>query len=68
MYAISYIGAGFWLCYSLLRRKGGAHALIVALICIIMADYGSVAISNMFYGKMPLAFVDEMLTLFAYVA
>ena len=60
VYAISYIGAGFWLCYSLLKRKGGAYALIVSLAFVIMADYGSVALSNVFYGKQPFAFVDEM--------
>lgn len=60
VYALSYIAAGFWLCYSLLKRKGGAYAIIVTLICIIMADYGAVAISNVFYGKLPLAFIDEM--------
>ncbi len=60
VYAMSYIGAGFWLCYSLLRRKGGAYALIVSLIFVIMADYGSVAISNVFYGRPPFVFIDEM--------
>ena len=53
VYALSYIGAGFWLCYSLLRKKGGAYALIVALGCIVMADYGSVALKNVFYGVYP---------------
>ena len=63
VYAISYISAGFGLCYSLLRRKGGVHAIIVALACIIMADYGSVALNNVFLGKHPFAFIDEMFAL-----
>lgn len=63
VYALSYIGAGFWLCYSLIKGKGGAHAIIVAMICVIMADYGSVVISSMVYGQQPFAFVDEMFAL-----
>ena len=63
VYAISYIGAGFWLCYSLLKGKEGAHAIIVTMICVIMADYGSVAISNIACGLPPFAFVDEMFAL-----
>lgn len=60
VYAMSYIGAGFWLCYSLFRRKGGTYALIISLIFVISADYGSVVISNAFYGIKPFAFIDEM--------
>jgi len=60
VYALSYIAAGFWLCYSLLRKKGGVYAIIVTLICIVMADYGSVAISNVLHGKTALAFIDEI--------
>ena len=60
VYAMGYIASGFWLCYSLLKGKGGAHAIVTALVCVIMADYGSVALSNVFYGKPPFAFVDEM--------
>ena len=63
IYAISYIGAGFWLCYSILKGKEGAQAIIVTMICVIMADYGSVAISNIAYGLPPFAFVDEMFAL-----
>lgn len=63
VYAMSYIAAGFWLCYSLLKGKGGVSAIVTALLCVIMADYGSVAISSAVYGLHPLAFVDEMFDL-----
>lgn len=60
VYSAFYIASGFWLCYSLLKGKGGAAAIVSALICVLMADYGSVAINNVVHGIHPFAFVDEM--------
>lgn len=60
VYALGFVAAGFVLCYSLLTKKGGAHALISVLVCLLVANYGSVALSDLFAGKQAFSFVDEM--------
>lgn len=60
VYCAGYIAAGFLLCYSLLRKKGGTYAFITTLVCVLISEYGAVALSNIVMGKSALAFIDEM--------
>lgn len=60
VYCAGYIAAGFLLCYSLLRRKGGTYALLTTLVCVLISEYGAVALSNVISGKPALIFIDEM--------
>jgi len=60
VYTLGYVSAGFLLCYSILRKKGGAYALVSTAILILISDYGAVAVSDLANGKHVLSFVDEM--------
>ena len=60
VYSLGYVAAGFLLCYTILKRKSGAYTIVSVLVCLLISDYGAVAISNLAMGKPAFSFIDEM--------
>lgn len=61
--SLGYILAGFLLCFTVLRRKSSVQTIITVLVCLLVADYGSIVIDDLMSGRQAFSFIEETFTM-----